>query len=168
MTPIRVLAIAIMTATPAAAQSKPTAVLFDGLLQYQPALLRPLAPLAGDLERQGWRVIHDTHLGAFSADEEPVLLVGHSAGGAKALEFAKRQAELARYQPIVITLDAAPWWHGVYRCHVKVCINLHTPTYPKIAGARNVSVNGSHVGIATDRTIRTIILRQAAPLLRAR
>lgn len=164
---IRALAIALLIATPAAAQGKPTAVLFDGLLMYQPALMRPLAPLAGDLERQGWRVVQDTHLGIFSIDEEPVVVIGHSAGGAKALAFAKHQAELARFQPHVITLDAAPWWSGVYHCPVKVCVNMRTPTYPPIRGARNVSVTGvSHVTIATDRSIRAMVLRQTAPLVR--
>ena len=42
---------AALIATPAAAQSpvKPTALLFNGLAQYQPGILTPLAALASDL-----------------------------------------------------------------------------------------------------------------------
>jgi hypothetical protein len=49
---------AALIATPAAAQSpvKPTALLFNGLAQYQPGILTPLAALASDLRNQGWRV----------------------------------------------------------------------------------------------------------------
>lgn len=128
---------AALVATPAAAQSpvKPTALLFNGLAQYQPGILTPLAPLASDLRAQGWRVVIDTHLGLFTRSEEPVLIVGHSAGGARAYMFGKKMADEAKFHPTIITLDAATVWGNVYRCPVESCINIHTLTYPKIPGS---------------------------------
>ena len=38
--------------------------------------------MALEMARQGWRVVIDTHLGLSTKSEEPVLIVGHSAGGA--------------------------------------------------------------------------------------
>lgn len=120
---------AALIATPAAAQSvvvKPTALLFNGLAQYQPGILTPLAALASDLRQQGWRVVIDNHLGIFSRNEEPVLIVGHSAGGARAYMFGKKMVEEAKFHPLIITLDAATVWGDVYRCPVENCINIHT------------------------------------------
>src|ERR1700754_3921457 len=111
-----------MIATPAAAQVdhatspfKPTALLFNGLAQYQPGALTPLAPLANDLRRQGWRVLIDTHLGLTTRSEEPVLIIGHSPGGARAYMFGKRMVDEAKFHPTIITLDAATVWGDVYR-----------------------------------------------------
>ncbi len=106
---------AALIASPAAAQSpfKPTALLFNGLAQYQPGILTPLAPLASDLREQGWRVIIDSHLGLFSRSEEPVLIIGHSAGGARAYMFGKRMVDEAKFHPMIITLDAATVWGNV-------------------------------------------------------
>ena len=165
---------AALIATPAAAQSpvKPTALLFNGLAQYQPGILTPLAPLASDLRAQGWRVVIDTHLGLYSKSEEPVLIVGHSAGGARAYMFGKRMADEAKFHPLIITLDAATVWGDVYRCPVESCINIHTLTYPKIAGSYNLRAGNitnsivTHVSIPFNSDIRKAILQQAADLMR--
>lgn len=159
--------VAALIATPAAAQVKPTAVLLNGLAMYQPNSWTPLAPLADDLRRQGWRVIMDTHFMMRADDEEPVVIIGHSAGGGKALEFAARQKQRTLFEPTVITLDAAPAW----RCPVKTCINLKTPLYPPVAGATNIDAAGisnpllPHVTVALSETARQIILRETAKLI---
>jgi hypothetical protein len=171
------LAVALI-ATPVAAQVegaaspfKPTALLFNGLAQYQPGILTPLAPLASDLRAQGWRVVIDTHLGLFSRSEEPVLIIGHSAGGARAYMFGKRMADEAKFHPTIITLDAATIWGDVYRCPVENCINIHSATYPRIPGSYNLrssSVTDSivtHVSIPFNTDIRRAILKQSADLL---
>jgi hypothetical protein len=165
---------AALVATPAAAQSpiKPTALLFNGLAQYQPGILTPLAPLANDLRAQGWRVVIDTHLGLWTKNEEPVLIVGHSAGGARAYMFGKKMVEEAKFHPLIVTLDAATVWGDVYRCPVENCINIHTLTYPRIPGSYNLSAGKvtdsivTHVSIPMNRDIRKAILQQAADLLR--
>jgi hypothetical protein len=164
---------AALVAAPASAQSpvKPTALLFNGLAQYQPGALTPLAPLANDLRRQGWRVLIDTHLGLSTRDEEPVLIIGHSAGGARAYMFGKRMVDEAKFHPTIITLDAATVWGDVYRCPVENCINIHSATYPKIPGSYNLAsrkVTSSivtHVSIPFNSDIRKAILRQSAELL---
>ena len=166
--------VAALVATPAAAQSpvKPTALLFNGLAQYQPGALTPLAPLANDLRRQGWRVLIDTHLGMSTRDEEPVLIIGHSAGGARAYMFGKRMVDEAKFHPTIITLDAATVWGDVYRCPVESCINIHSATYPKIPGSYNLAsrkVTNSivtHVSIPFNSDIRKAILQQSAELLK--
>lgn len=166
--------VAALVASPAAAQSpaKPTALLFNGLAQYQPGILTPLAPLASDLRAQGWRVVIDTHLGLFTKSEEPVLIIGHSAGGARAFMFGKRMADEAKFHPVIITLDAATIWGDVYRCPVESCINIHSPTYPRIPGSYNLSsgkVTNSivtHVSIPFNSDIRHAILQQSADLLK--
>jgi hypothetical protein len=165
---------AALIATPAAAQSpvKPTALLFNGLAQYQPGILTPLAALANDLRQQGWRVVIDSHLGLFTKSEEPVLIVGHSAGGARAYMFGKKMVEEAKFHPAIITLDAATVWGDVYRCPVESCINIHTLTYPKIPGSYNLSAGKvtnsivTHVTIPMNGDIRKAILQQAADLMR--
>jgi hypothetical protein len=162
-----------LAATPAAAQSpvKPTALLFNGLAQYQPGILTPLAPLASDLRAQGWRVVIDTHLGLFTKSEEPVLIIGHSAGGARAFMFGRRMADEAKFHPVIITLDAATIWGDVYRCPVENCINIHSPTYPRIPGSYNLSSGKvtdsivTHVSIPFNSDIRRAILKQSADLL---
>jgi hypothetical protein len=165
---------AALIATPAAAQSpvKPTALLFNGLAQYQPGILTPLALLASDLRAQGWRVVIDSHLGLFTKSEEPVLIVGHSAGGARAYMFGKKMVDEAKFHPLIITLDAATVWGDVYRCPVESCINIHTLTYPKIAGSYNLSAGKvtnsivTHVTIPLNGDIRKAILQQAEDLKR--
>jgi hypothetical protein len=165
---------AALIATPAAAQSpvKPTALLFNGLAQYQPGILTPLAALASDLRHQGWRVVIDSHLGLFTKSEEPVLVVGHSAGGARAYMFGKKMVDEAKFHPLIVTLDAATVWGDVYRCPVENCINIHTLTYPKIPGSYNLSAGKvtdsvvTHVTVPLNRDIRKAILQQAADLLR--
>lgn len=166
-----------LIATPVAAQPesaafKPTALLFNGLAQYQPGILTPLAPLAADLRRQGWRVVIDTHLGLWTKNEEPVLIVGHSAGGARAYMFGKRMVDEAKFHPTIITLDAATIWGDVYRCPVENCINIHSPTYPRIPGSYNLRASNvtsafvTHVSIPFNSDIRKAILQQSADLLR--
>ena len=165
---------AALFATPALAQSpvKPTAVLFNGLAQYQPGILTPLAPLASDLREQGWRVVIDSHLGLWTRSEEPVLVIGHSAGGARAYMFGKRLADEAKFHPMIITLDAATVWGDVYRCPVENCINIHTLTYPRIPGSYNLRTSKitdsivTHVSIPMNGDIRRAILQQTAELLR--
>ncbi len=158
---------ALCLASPALAQGTPTAVLLNGLAMYQPDSMTPLAPLAEDLKRQGWRVIMDTHFMMRADDEEPVVIIGHSAGGGKALEFAKRQKELVLFEPVVITFDATP----ARPCPVKTCINLKTMFYPPVAGATNIDAGRlanpllPHVTVALSEDARKIILRQTARLL---
>jgi hypothetical protein len=168
-----------LIATPAAAQTegaaspiKPTALLFNGLAQYQPGILTPLAPLAADLRRQGWRVLIDTHLGLWTKSEEPVLIIGHSAGGARAYMFGKQMVDEAKFHPTIITLDAATVWGNVYRCPVENCINIHSATYPRIPGSYNLRSSAvteaivTHVSIPFNTDIRRAILQQSADLLR--
>jgi hypothetical protein len=168
-----------IAATPASAQAdqtgspfKPTALLFNGLAQYQPGFLTPLAPLASDLRAQGWRVLIDTHLGLSTKNEEPVLIVGHSAGGARAYMFGKQMVDEAKFHPTIITLDAATVWGNVYRCPVENCINIHSATYPRIPGSFNLASSKvtdsivTHVSIPFNTDIRRAILQQAADLLR--
>ena len=168
-----------LIATPAAAQTeraaspiKPTALLFNGLAQYQPGILTPLAPLAADLRRQGWRVLIDTHLGLWTKSEEPVLIIGHSAGGARAYMFGKQMADEAKFHPTIITLDAATVWGNVYRCPVENCINIHSATYPRIPGSYNLRSSAvteaivTHVSIPFNTDIRRAILQQSLDLLR--
>jgi len=156
-----------LLATPATAQVKPTAVLLNGLAMYQPDRMTPLAPLADDLRKQGWRVVMDTHFMMHADDEEPVVIIGHSMGGGKALEFAAQQKARVLFEPTVITLDATP----ARRCPVKTCINLKTPLYPPVAGARNIDAGRisnpilPHVTVALSETARGIILRETARLL---
>lgn len=159
--------------SPAAAQSpvKPTALLFNGLAQYQPGFLTPLAPIARDLREQGWRVVIDSHLGLQTRDEEPVLIIGHSAGGARAYMFGKRMVEEAKFHPTIITLDAATIWGNVYTCPVENCINIHTATYPRLPGSYNLAASKvtdsivTHVTIPFNSDIRKAILQQTADLL---
>lgn len=171
--------VAALLAMPAAAQvdtspapAKPTAILFNGLAQFQPGILTPLAALAADLRRQGWRVVIDSHLGMWSRGEEPVLLIGHSAGGARAYMFGRRMVEEAKFHPTIITLDAATVWGNVYRCPVESCINIHSATYPRIPGSynlRSAKVTDSivtHVSIPFNSDIRRAILQQTADLMK--
>lgn len=165
---IAFLSIALMATPAVAADRKPTALLINGFMQYQPDILTPLAQLGWKLEQQGWRVVIDTHLGIQSGGEEPVVIIAHSAGGATALEIAKRQVDQAKFHPAVIMLDAAPRWGSVYRCHVKHCVNIKTPGYPDIRGAKNVPVRIGllgHVRLATSDHVQQMILRETAPLL---
>jgi hypothetical protein len=164
---------AALIATPAIAQSpvKPTALLFNGLAQYQPGFLTPLAVLASDLRAQGWRVVIDTHLGRQTQDEEPVLIIGHSAGGARAYMFGKRMVKEAKFHPTIITLDAATVWGDVYTCPVESCINIHTATYPRIPGSYNLAASKvtdsivTHVTIPFNSEVRKAILQQTADLM---
>lgn len=150
---------------------KPTAVLFNGALQFQPDMLTALKPLATDLEQQGFRVVITNHLDV-SIDEEPVLVVGHSAGGAAALDFAKRMVEQTKFHPTVIMFDAAPWWGSTSKCPVKTCINLRTTGYPKIAGAFNVDAASltdvilPHVTVAFSQDARKVVLQYTKRLVR--
>ena len=163
------LAILMAGISPAIAQKRPTIVVYDGALQYQPAVLRPLAlsGLTYKLERQGFRVVPDTHLGFLSNDEEPVGYIGHSAGGAAALAAAKKQAEAVKYRPIVSTFDAAPHWAGVWHCAVDVCLNFKTLGYPDIRGAKNIPVVSTHVGLPFDGYVQSVVLQFTAPLASA-
>lgn len=155
---------------------KPTAVLLNGAGQYQPGVVAsyvsPLAPLGSDLEAQGWRVVFFSHLDERLNDEEPVLVVGHSAGGAAALDFAKRMVEQAKFHPTVIMFDAAPWWGSTSKCQVKTCINLRTTGYPKIAGAFNVDAASltdvilPHVTVAFSQDARKVVLQYTKRLVR--
>lgn len=95
----------------------------------------PLAPLANDLRAQGWRVIIDTHLGLYTKSEEPVLIVGHSAGGARAYMFGKKMVDEAKFHPLIITLDAATVWGDVYRCPVG---KLHQHPHPDLPEDRGL------------------------------
>lgn len=164
--------LAALAATPAAAQVKPTVILFNGLAQYQPGILTPLAPLAADLRRQGWRVLIDSHLGLQTRDEEPVLVIGHSAGGARAFMFAKRMVDEAKFHPTVITLDAATIWGDVYRCPVESCVNIHTPTYPRIPGSLNLRTGKltdslvTHITIPFNGDVRRAILQHSGEVLK--
>lgn len=151
---------------------KPTALLINGAFQYQPGIMTALAALGSDLQAQGWRVVYHTHLAGQSNDEEPVLVIGHSAGGAAAYDFAKKQVEQTKFHPTVITLDAAPWWGTTWRCPVKTCINLRTPGYPKMAGATDIDASKltdfilPHVTVAFSSDARKVVLNYTRGLLR--
>lgn len=154
----------LMIASPA--DARPTAVLINGATIYTPDPFTPLSLLANMLRAAGYRVVVTTHF-TLCEDEEPVIVVGHSAGGAAALACAERLVVQVKYHPTVITLDAAPWWRGVWRCHVETCINIRTPGYPKISGAKDIPINtSSHVGLAWNETVHRIVLMHAQKLLR--
>ncbi len=82
-----------------------------------------------------------------------MLIVGHSAGGARAYMFGKKMADEAKFHPAIITLDAATVWGDVYRCPVESCINIHTLTYPKIPGSYNLSAGKITNSIVTHVSI---------------
>ncbi len=160
--------LAILALTVPAFAGKPSAVLCNGAFQYQPAMFTPLASLGDKLERQGWRVVIDNHI-LCGEGEEPVLIIGHSAGGAAALAFAKRQVEQTKFHPTVILLDAAPWWSGVYRSPVAHCFSIRTPAYPKIPGCKNIDAPPlvmGHVTIPFSDSVQRTILSYSATLLK--
>ncbi len=164
---IRTILVIVLIATPAFA-GKPTAVLCNGAFQFQPGMLTPLASLGRRLEQQGWRVVIDNHI-LCGEGEEPVLIVGHSAGGASALAFAKRQVEQTKFHPTVVLLDAAPWWSGVYRSHVEHCFSIRTPEYPKIPRCKNIDAPPlvmGHVTIPFSDSVQRTILSYSATLLK--
>lgn len=161
-----VMLLAALIATPAGAQTKPTALLINGLFMYQPAALTPLASLGAALERQGFRVVIDTHFLLQHSDEEPVIVIGQSRGGSTALEFQKRQRQLAKYIPFTITLDAAP----ALPCAVpNWCVNIKTPRYRRVARAMNIPAPVpniplvDHVAMAFDDNVIRLVLNHARP-----
>jgi pimeloyl-ACP methyl ester carboxylesterase len=121
----------------------PTILIINGLLQYQTMLPVPMpTPTSGivsDLREIGFRVIEDTHLLWAHNDEEPVVVIGHSRGGATALRFAEKQKREVKYNPMVITFDAAP----PMRCPVARCINFQSKEYRllPVPGAQNIDAD---------------------------
>ena len=135
----------------------PTILVLNGLLQYQPAisplLPTPLTLLIHDLREDGFRVVEDTHFVTLHSNEEPVIVVGHSQGGGAALRYAERMKREAKFNPLVITFDAAP----NYRCPTR-CINFMSRQYPPVPGASNINSNSkcsrgmNRMRIATPRS----------------
>lgn len=139
--------------------SKPLAILLNGLLAYQPASLTPLAPLGSLLEKHGYEVCITNHFNTGCAGREPVLIIGHSQGGASALELAQRYPA-AR----VVTFDAV----RMPRCASRSgCLNFRTPGYPRVPGALNIDLDLSftHIGLPLSPTLqqRTIAYALHSP-----
>lgn len=143
----------------------PTILLLNGLLQYQPAILTPLGMgmfgLRPMLEEMGFRVITDTHLALRSTEEEPVAVIGHSAGGGAALKFAEGQVRNARFHPIVITFDAVP----PYKCPTR-CFNFKSAAYWPVPGATNILVDlpFSHTYMVLAPSVKMKVKSLVVPL----
>jgi len=135
-----------MTAGPA------VAVLINGLLMYQPGALTPLAPLASKLEAAGWSVCIDNHFLTKCSGSKPDLIIGHSQGGATALQFAARNPEA-----VVVTFDAV----RMIGCRARRCLNFRTPGYPRVAGASDVPVMAGHTTMVYGARLQTRVLAMA-------
>lgn len=143
-----------------------TVLFFNGLGIYGPGPTTPLGlALATDVSALGARVVIDNHLS--TPNEEPIAILGHSAGGCAALRMGKRARDLVLYEPIIITYDAVPRWSDCeWRCPVKVCINFHTPFYPRMPGAQNIPVQLEHVTMVFSPSLQSRTLDILRPHLR--
>jgi pimeloyl-ACP methyl ester carboxylesterase len=147
----------------------PTILIINGLLQYQ-TTPTPTTMLANDLREMGFRVVEDTHFLARHADEEPVIVIGHSQGGGTALQFAWRMRREAKYNPLVITFDAAP----VMRCPTR-CINFQSRDYKAmpVPGAQNIDADMLNVPLVSHtlmpmtpsvrERVRGLVMQYAKP-----
>ncbi len=144
-----------------AQESRPTALLLDGLGVYVQNDYIGVSPLAAPLQQQGYNTVVDTHFMSRSGGVRPAVIVGHSLGGTSALRLARKIAESGQNPPLVITIDAAP---GSPAC-VGECINIHGPGFPDIPGARNIDAWKSgaylvnHAMLATNPSVQRMILQ---------
>jgi hypothetical protein len=141
---------------------KPLALLFNGLLAYQPHPLTPLSPLAARLEQAGWEVCITNHLNTGCAGRtNALLIIGHSQGGATAL------SEAARHQrALVITFDAVRM--DPCRTH---CINFRTAGYPYVRGpgAVNIDAPGQlHISLPLVSSLQQKVMSYAEAKRNAR
>jgi pimeloyl-ACP methyl ester carboxylesterase len=154
-----------------AAETRPTALLLDGLFIYVHQAYVGVSALAPLLERLGYRAAVDTHLMTRTAREEPVLLVGHSMGGATALRRAREMVEAGKPAPVVITIDAA---FGSPPCPVPRCVNYYSPGFPKVEGAENIDAwqagafMANHALLATHPAVQRLVLERARALIEER
>jgi pimeloyl-ACP methyl ester carboxylesterase len=145
----------------------PTILVLNGILMMPALMPTPLSLLVNELRADGFRVIEDSHFVWAHADEEPVIIIGHSQGGGTALRYAARLKREAKYQPLVITFDAVP----TYRCPTR-CINFQTSGYKAmpVPGAQNIDVDLPSVPLATHTAaplspeFRARVRKLAAPL----
>ncbi|MDP2804109.1 MAG: hypothetical protein Q8O26_19735 [Phreatobacter sp.] len=177
MTKARCLALMVVMALLAtlgptrADDSRPAALLLDGLFIYVHQSYVGVSALAPMLERMGYSTAVDTHLMTRTARSEPVLIIGHSMGGATALRRARELVEAGRPAPLVITIDAA---FGSPPCPVPRCINYFSPGFPKVEGAENIDawqagaflVN--HAMLATSPVVQQLVLERANALIAER
>lgn len=168
------MAVMALLASPGPARaddSRPTALLLDGLFIYVHQTHVGVSALAPMLERMGYSTAVDTHLMTRTASREPVLIIGHSMGGATALRRARELVEAGRPAPLVITIDAA---FGSSPCPVPRCINYFSPGFPKVEGAENIDawqagaflVN--HAMLATSPVVQKLVLERADALIAER
>ncbi|AVO44240.1 alpha/beta fold hydrolase [Phreatobacter cathodiphilus] len=154
-----------------AGETRPTALLLDGLFIYVHQAYVGVSALAPLLERLGYRAAVDTHLMTRTAREEPVLLVGHSMGGATALKRAREMVEAGKPAPVVITIDAA---FGSPPCPVPRCVNYYSPGFPKVEGAENIDAwqagafMANHALLATHPAVQRLVLERARALIEER
>jgi len=157
---------------PAASQEpRPTVLLLDGLFIYVHQNYIGVSALAGALERMGYRAVVDTHLMSRTAREEPAMIIGHSMGGASALNHARGMVAAGKPAPLVVTIDAA---FGSPPCAVPRCINYFSPGFPSVEGAENVDAwkagafMVNHAMLATNETVQRLVLGHAAALMEER
>jgi pimeloyl-ACP methyl ester carboxylesterase len=95
---------------------------------------------------------------------QPAIVVGHSQGGGAALRYAERMKREAKFNPLVITFDAAP----NYRCPTR-CINFMSRQYPPVPGASNINIDlpmiplVTHTYMPSDASVRSQVRKLAAP-----
>lgn len=135
---------------------KPLAILLNGLLVYQPAPLTPLGPLASLLEKNGYEVCITNHFNTGCRGlRAPALIIGHSQGGASALDLAQSYPNAK-----VITFDAVRMRpcprHGN-------CLNFRTVGYPEVPRALNISLDlsFSHISLPLQPSLQQRTLRYA-------
>ncbi|MBY0362402.1 MAG: alpha/beta fold hydrolase [Phreatobacter sp.] len=151
--------------------TRPAALLLDGLFIYVHQSYVGVSALAPMLERMGYSAAVDTHLMTRSAQREPVLIIGHSMGGSAALRRAREMVVAGKPAPVVITIDAA---FGSPPCPVPRCINYYSPGFPKVEGAENIDaweagaflVN--HAMLATSPVVQRLVLERANALIAER
>lgn len=165
------LAIALASGLAAAQDTRPTALLLDGLFIYVQQNYIGVSVLAAGVERMGYRTLVDNHLMSRTGGVEPDVIVGHSMGGSTALRYAAERIAAGKPAPVVITIDAA---FGSPPCPATRCINIHSPGFPRVEGAENIDAWQSgafmvnHAMLATNEAVQRMVLERLAELLAAR
>lgn len=169
---VAAVALLVVAHGPVRAQdTRPTALLLDGLFIYVQQSYIGVSVLAANVERMGYRVLVDNHLMSRTAGAEPDVIIGHSMGGSTALRYAREQIAAGKPAPLVITIDAA---FGSGSCPATRCINIHSPGFPKVEGAENVDAwqagafMVNHAMLATNQAVQRMVLEKLAELLAAR
>lgn len=131
--------------------SKPLAILLNGLTVYQPSPFTPLDPLGYRLREAGYEVCVTNHFNTGCRGRSAALIIGHSQGGATAIELGNSQPAA-----LVITFDAV----RTPRC-LTYCVNYKTQPYPLIPGANNVPVPGEHITFVLSAELQSRVVTLA-------